>query len=66
MNSAVAYLNEGKPREARSTLTVVAYSPHVGQMGEAARRMIIAIDGGNPTAALSELRRAPRQSSDGE
>lgn len=63
MNSAVAYLNEDKPREARSTLTVVAYSPHVGQMGDVARRMIIAIDGGNAKAALGELRRAPKGAS---
>ena len=57
MNSAIAYLNEGKPREARATLTVVAFSPHVGQMGEVAKRMIAAIDQGRPKEALGELRR---------
>jgi len=57
MNSAIAYLNEGKPKEARATLTVVAYSPHVGPMGEAAKRMIAAIDSGDSKRALLELRR---------
>jgi hypothetical protein len=63
MNSAVAYLNEGKPKEARATLTVVAYSPHVEEMGDVARRMITDIDAGNVKAALEELGRAPRQAS---
>ena len=57
MNSAIAYLNEGKAKEARATLTVVAYSPHVDQMGDVAKRMIAAIDAGNPKQALLELRR---------
>lgn len=55
MNSAIAYLNEDKPKEARYTLTVVAYSPHVGAMGEMARRMIADIDADKPRAALSEM-----------
>lgn len=58
MNSAIAYLNEGKPKQARASLAVVAYSPHVEQMGEMARRMIADIDAGTPKAALSELNRA--------
>lgn len=56
MNSAIAYLNEEKPREARSTLTVVAYSPHGGSASETARRMIADLDGGKAKEALSELR----------
>jgi Flp pilus assembly protein TadD len=63
MNSAIAYLNEGKPKEARATLTVVAYSPHVEQMGDTAKRMIADIDAGDPKAALNELGRAPTQGS---
>jgi cytochrome c-type biogenesis protein CcmH/NrfG len=63
MNSAISYLNEGKPKEARATLIVVAYSPHVAAMGETARRMIAAIDSGNPRSALLELGRAPRRES---
>ena len=59
MNSAIAYLNEGKAKEARATLTVVAYSPHVEQMGDVAKQMIAAIDSGNPRAALLELRHRP-------
>jgi len=58
MNSAIAYLNEGKPKEARATLTVVAYSPHVAEMGDVARRMIADIDSGNAREALFETRRA--------
>jgi tetratricopeptide (TPR) repeat protein len=58
MNSAIAYLNEGKAKEARASLTVVAYSPHVEQMGEVARRMIADIDAGTPRAALLEMRRS--------
>jgi tetratricopeptide (TPR) repeat protein len=63
MNSAIAYLNEGNPREARATLTVVAYSPHVEEMGDLARRMIADIDAGNAKAALNELGRGPAKGS---
>jgi tetratricopeptide (TPR) repeat protein len=59
MNSAIAYLNEGKTKEARATLTVVAYSPHGDSGGEMARRMIAAIDAGKGKAALLELRDRP-------
>jgi hypothetical protein len=58
MNSAIAYLNEGKDRDARAALTVVAYSPHADQIGAMARRMIAAIDAGKPKSALMELRSA--------
>lgn len=63
LNSAIAYLNEGKPSEARATLTVVAYSPHVEEMGDLARRMIADIDAGNAKAALNELERGPAKGS---
>ena len=59
MNSAIAYLNEGKANDARAALTVVAYSAHVGEMGDVAKRMIGDIDAGNPRAALLDLRRRP-------
>jgi tetratricopeptide (TPR) repeat protein len=65
MNSAIAYLNEGKPKEARTTLTVVAYSPHSGTAAELARRMITDIDGGDARAALMELRKPQPQMSGG-
>jgi tetratricopeptide (TPR) repeat protein len=58
MNSAIAYLNEGKFDEARMTLNVVAYSPHSGSAAEMARRMIADIDAGKGSAALAELRTA--------
>ena len=63
MNSAIAYLIEDKPRDARAALTIVAYSPHANQMAETAKAMIADIDGGNPKAALTTARvGASRQS----
>ncbi len=59
MSSAVAFLNEGKTADARSALTVVAYSPHAKDMGDMAKRMIGDLDAGNPKAALLELRSQP-------
>lgn len=47
MNSALAYLKEGKTKEARETLMPVAYSPHAGPASAAARRMIARIDAGD-------------------
>ena len=61
MNSAIAYLDEGKPKEARRTLTVVAYSPHADEVGGLAKRMIADIDSGHADAALEELRSASGQ-----
>jgi len=61
MNSAIAYLNEGKVKEARDALTVVAYSPHSASAGDAAKRMIAAIDAGKGRAALFELRDSPKE-----
>jgi hypothetical protein len=49
-------LNEGKFNEARSTLTVVAYSPHAATTGDMAKRMIADIDAGKGKAALLEMR----------
>ena len=57
MNSAIAYLNENKLREARATLAPVAYSPHGGEAAEVARIMIAKIDAGDAKAALLALRR---------
>ena len=56
MNSAVAYLHEGKLKEARYTLSVVAYSPHADSAAVVARRMMADIDAGNGKAALQETR----------
>jgi hypothetical protein len=64
MDSAIAYLEESKFDDAKTTLTVVAYSPHSGSAAEMARRMIADIDGGKGKAALEELRlRSTPQSS---
>lgn len=61
MNSAIAYLNKNKLKEARATLTVVAYSPHSGPAADAARRMIADIDAGNGRLALEEAGKGPSQ-----
>jgi tetratricopeptide (TPR) repeat protein len=53
MNSAIAYLYEGKPKEARSALAVVAYSPHAEGAAETAKAMIAKIDAGDTRGALS-------------
>jgi len=57
MNSAIAYLEQDKLKEARSTLSLVAYSPHAKEVAEVAQRMIADIDAGNGKAALMETRR---------
>jgi tetratricopeptide (TPR) repeat protein len=56
MSSALAYLRVGKNKEARTALTVIAYSPHQNPMMDVAKRMIADIDSGNATAALMETR----------
>jgi hypothetical protein len=53
MNSALAYLNEGKSEDARSALAVVAYSPHAANLAEIARNMIARIDAGDAKGALA-------------
>lgn len=53
MNSALAYLSEGKPQDARSALAVVAYSPHADNLAEIARNMIARIDVGDVKGALA-------------
>ena len=56
MNSAIAYLEAGKLKDARTTLTVVAYSPHIGEAAQMAKRMMADIDAGDGKAALAEVR----------
>ena len=65
MTSASAYLNEGKLKEARATLVPIAYSPHGGGIGEAARRMIAKIDAGDAKGALRSEEPATVEASDG-
>lgn len=63
MNSAIAYLEAGKLKDARTTLTVVAYSPHVGEAAQMAKRMMADIDAGDGKAALAEVRGGSRAQS---
>ncbi len=63
MSSAMAYLNQDQPKEARAALAVVAYSPHSDHIGKMARKMILDIDAGNAKAALEEPSEAPDVSS---
>jgi len=55
VNSAIAYLNQDKGKEARATLVPVAYSPHAAGVGDLARRMIAKIDAGDTKGALQTL-----------
>lgn len=64
MNSAVAYLADGKPKDARRTLVPVAYSPHGGPMAEQARRMIARIDAGDAQGPLAAPRGASARDPD--
>jgi Flp pilus assembly protein TadD len=52
LNSALAYLQEGKTKEARQALVAVAYSPHAEGAADAARRMIARIDAGDAQGAI--------------
>jgi len=52
LNSALAYLGEGKLKEARTTLIPLAYSPHGGSAAGMARKMIAGIDKGDADAAI--------------
>lgn len=53
MNSAAQYLSEGKYSEAKEALTLIAYDPHGGDLGQAARAMIDRIDAGKAKDALA-------------
>ena len=55
INSAIAYLHEGKLKDARRALVPVAYSPHAGEAASAARRMIVKIDAGDAKGAVSAI-----------
>ena len=53
LNSAIAYLMENKPKEARMALIPVAYSPHDVGAGTVARKMIAKIDAGDIKGAMT-------------
>lgn len=53
LNSAIAYLMEGKLKEARRALVPVAYSPHAQGAAAAARRMIAKIDASDAKGAVA-------------
>jgi len=55
INSAIAYLHEGKLKDARRALVPVAYSPHAGEAASVARRMIVKIDAGDAKGAISAI-----------
>jgi hypothetical protein len=52
--SAGQYLNDNAPKDARSTLVPLAYSPHAGKAAEMARSIIARIDAGDASGALKE------------
>jgi hypothetical protein len=53
MNSAFAYLADGKAAEARQALIPVAYDPHGAAVAKAAREMMGRIDAGDAEGALA-------------
>jgi tetratricopeptide (TPR) repeat protein len=55
INSAIAYLEHGKLKEARTTLVPVAYSPHGGSISTVAQGMMAEIDKGDAKAALQSM-----------
>lgn len=55
MNSAVAYLNNKKWKEARAELLPVAFNPHGGDLAEKVRGAVTLLDAGNGEAALQSL-----------
>ncbi len=60
MNSAVQYLAENKPAEARRALIPIAYNPHDHEYGDKARDMVSKIDSGDLKAALAIVKAGPR------
>lgn len=53
MNSALAYLQENKPRDARQALIPIAFDPHGGGFAKIARAMMERIDAGDAKGALA-------------
>lgn len=53
VDSAMAYLDEGKGKEARRELIPVAHYPHGGGMSEMAQKMIERIDAGDTKGAIA-------------
>lgn len=51
LNSAMQYLRDGKPKEARLTLAPIAFDPHGRETAAMARKMIDKIDAGDTKAA---------------
>lgn len=64
-NSALQYLADQKPKEARRALVPVAYHPHEQGISKMARSMIERIDAGDTLGAL-KLTRAEPVEADGE
>ncbi|MGZ2410911.1 hypothetical protein ACUXST_000308 [Sphingomonas sp. F9_3S_D5_B_2] len=53
LNSAVQYLVDSKPADAKHALTPIAYDPHGGKLSQLARNMIQSIDAGKAKDALA-------------
>ena len=52
LTSAIQYLRDGNPANARQRLTVIAYNPHGGGVAQLARGLIEQIDAGETDAIL--------------
>jgi tetratricopeptide (TPR) repeat protein len=60
MNSALAYLQEDKPHDARQALIPIAYDPHGGDFAKIAKAMMERIDAGDAKGALAAVEAAAR------
>ena len=63
MNSALAYLQEDKEKEARQALIPIAYDPHGGDFSKIARSMMSRIDAGDMKGAVAAAAAAGDSSS---
>lgn len=55
LNSAMQYLRDQKPKEAKAALAPLAYNPHGRELAEMVRGAIKRIDAADPAAALATL-----------
>ena len=62
MNSALAYLNDGKVKDARQALIPIAYDPHAGSIAKVAHGMMDHIDAGDAKGALAAVEAASTKS----
>jgi DNA-binding GntR family transcriptional regulator len=53
MLSALQFLRDGQPKEARERLATIAFNPHSGETADKAQEIVDKIDAKDPKAALA-------------